>query len=193
MGPGSPVLPGLAPASPVYHTGDSDPLAPCRLAAVLAVVVAPSGRSATPQRRSAGSHCDNVARLSLLGHRTHPQRTPQARDRGQQSLDPPVSLTPADPPSEPVLVYVPHQSTAADRGGGPLRRAHADLQDPPRFGVKSLRPPLTGPHSSRRTRPLPGSGSRSSRRLPREPSRSIWFGITTARTDRSWPVDSDRS
>ena len=83
-------LPGLEAPSHSGPTRNRPPLAPPRLAALLALALTPAAGPATTESRGSGADRHNGERELALGHRAYPQRTPQARRRGRLSVDPPL-------------------------------------------------------------------------------------------------------
>ncbi len=75
-------------------TGNRPPLAPTRLAALLALALRPSAGPASIESRDSGADRHHGEREPALGHRAYPRRAPQARHRGQFSLDPPLLPAP---------------------------------------------------------------------------------------------------
>ncbi len=121
--------------------GDGDRLAPHRMAPLLDVEVTESVGSATVEPRSPGTDCPNVDRQSSLGYRAHPRRTPQARVRGQQSIDTQVSMARSAAREESELANVPAESDQGHLGSGPVRGADDWLQVPIRVFLDQPRAP----------------------------------------------------
>jgi hypothetical protein len=82
----------LAAKPPLRPTADGDRLAPQGLAALLVVEIRGSGRPAASQRRRPRAHRTYVSGQPPLGYRAHPWRTPQARNRSQQPIDPQIPV-----------------------------------------------------------------------------------------------------
>ena len=110
-------------------TGDGDRLASKGLAPVLGLEVAQSAGPATPEPRSPGTDCSNVAGEPAMRHRAHPRRAAQARDRGQQSIDSPPSMAWSQAGEKSELANVPAQSDQGHLGGGPIRGTDDQLPD----------------------------------------------------------------
>src|SRR5262249_18136069 len=83
-----PVLRRLAPAPGPGHPRHGGPMAPAGLASAPALAVTLAGWTPAPQQRDAGPDPPDVAGESTLGRRADPRRAAQARDRGEQPLDP---------------------------------------------------------------------------------------------------------
>src|SRR2546425_4850678 len=88
MGLGTPPLPRLAAPPRAGPAPDRRRLAPPRLALVLAMALVVPARPPAAEPRGARPHRDDRTGQSLVGHRTHPRRAPEARARGQQPVHP---------------------------------------------------------------------------------------------------------
>ncbi|CAA9239430.1 MAG: hypothetical protein AVDCRST_MAG77-1447, partial [uncultured Chloroflexi bacterium] len=134
----------LAAAPRGGHAGHRGPVAPRRLAPVLAVALSLSGRTTTAHSRSAGADRAHVAGEPVVGQRAHSGRVAQAGDSGEQPLHPAVPLASPGAATEPELAHLSGQPRARHLGGGPAGGADAHLQDPVRAAVHHPRPARAG-------------------------------------------------
>src|SRR5712691_3563875 len=91
-------------------TGDGDRLASQGLAPVLDLEVVYSTRPTSPNPRGPGIDRSNVAGEPAVGQRANPGRAAQARNRGQQSIDSPLSMAGSQSTEKSDLENLPAQS-----------------------------------------------------------------------------------
>src|SRR5450759_2109312 len=111
-------------------TGDGGRLASQGLALVLDLEVADSTRSTSPKPGGPRVDRSNVAGEPTVGHRADPWGTTEARNRGQQSIDTPLSMARPEAGANSKLANVPAQSDQRHLGGRPVRGPndrHANL------------------------------------------------------------------
>jgi hypothetical protein len=116
LGPGSPMVCQLASPPLLRDARNGRALASTRLAAVLALEVPLSRRTATSQPRDTGPDRDNVAREQAVGHRTDQRRAAQAGHRGEQPFDPALPLAWTRTLTEPIVAHIPEQSRSPPLG-----------------------------------------------------------------------------
>ena len=116
VGPGSSIVSWLARAPEDRHARHGGALAPSGLAPMLALEISLPRRSSASQSRGARPHRHHFARESAVGHRTDQRRIAQTEHRGQQSLDPALSLAWTIVLAAPDLAHVPAQPCSSPLG-----------------------------------------------------------------------------